>query len=536
MTVNPYTVLGPSIPDLLGRAALLQQIDRHLLKATPDHVSVVGPALYGKSVVLRHVADAYRARSSDFLTAVYVDLRRGAVMSDADFKRRFAEDVKAALQPDRPDLARELDIEDESIHELLGLVFDELDGESARVLVVFDGFDYVLGRANLTRNLWDQLRALAQKPSLGLVAASRRPLREICRTEESRTSDFWAIFNPTPIRVATLDDADLTAFMQPLLDTGRTLDGSARKEIANWTGSVPLLVGALLGRLCETHHATSRLSKPDIDQAAEAMLDEQRDLLAALWEDCDVELRADLAALAGGVVPCSDLSDRRLRAIEERGFGRVSANRLRASCRFMQRYAAEQAPAVEDLKRLFGTTSGFATNIRSFLELRLRQVVTSRMDTLLRDFVRRAVNDIGDNPELAINGVRGITARALSIIWEAELPPDRRIPSAWIDEWKHAGERLSDDPSTLPRGDGAQCRILRLVTGSERSPRLSRYVTKTTYLLVNHLQSVGDFGQHRNDYPETEVTVGFAASIVLAAISLVESLAADLHGEEKPSS
>lgn len=63
MTVNPYTVLGPSIPDLLGRAALLRQIDRHLRKATPDHVSVVGPALYGKSVVLRHVADAYRARS-----------------------------------------------------------------------------------------------------------------------------------------------------------------------------------------------------------------------------------------------------------------------------------------------------------------------------------------------------------------------------------------------------------------------------------------------------------------------------------------
>lgn len=534
MTVNPYPVLGPNIPGLLGRASLLQQIDRHLLKESPDHVSVVGPALYGKSVLLRHVADTYRMRSTDYVTAVYVDLRRGAITSDADFKRRFAEDVKAALQQDRPDLAQELDLEDESIHELLGLVFDELDTESARVLVVFDGFDYVLGGANLTRNLWDQLRALAQKSSLRLVAASRRPLREVCRTEESRTSDFWAIFNPTPIRVVVLDDVYLTAFTQPLLDTGRTLDGSARKEIANWTGSVPLLVGALLGRLCETHLETSRLSKPDIDQAAEAMLDEQRDLLAALWEDCDVELRADLAALAAGVVPCSDLSDRRLRKIEERGFGRVSANRLRASCRFMQRYAAEQAPAVEDLKRLFGTASEFETNIRSLLELRLEQVVTPRTDKVLRDFVRRAVRDIGDNPELAINGVRGIVERALRIIWKTELPSDGKIPSEWIDEWKHAGERLSDDPGTLPRGDGAQCRILRLVTGTERSLRLSRRVTKTTYLLVDHLKSVGDFGQHRNGFPESKVTVGFAAAIVLAAISLVDSLAADLRGEEKP--
>ena len=206
---------------------------------------------------------------------------------------------------------------------MLDFIFIELDKESSRVLVVFDGFDYVLGGANLTRNLWDQLRALAQKPSLRLIAASRRPLSEVCRTEESRTSDFWAIFNPTPLRVAALDDVDLEAFMQPLLDSGHTLDGSARKEIANWTGGVPLLVGALLRRLWETHQETSSLSKPDVDEAAAAMLDEQRDLLAALWDDCGVELMGDLASLAAADVPRVDLSDRRVRAIEDRGWVRL---------------------------------------------------------------------------------------------------------------------------------------------------------------------------------------------------------------------
>ena len=44
---------------------------------------------------------------------------------------------------------------------------------------------------------------------------------------------------------------------------------------------------------------------------------------------------------------------------------------------------------------------------------------------------------------------------------------------------------------------------------------------------------VGDFGQHRNDSPESEVTVGFAASVALAAIALVESLTADLHREDQ---
>ena len=57
-------------------------------------------------------------------------------------------------------------------------------------------------------------------------------------------------------------------------------------------------------------------------------------------------------------------------------------------------------------------------------------------------------------------------------------------------------------------------------------------MTKTTYLLINHLKSLGDFGQHLNQSPESKVTVGFAASVVLAAISLVESLSGDLRGND----
>ena len=287
---------------MLGRAAILRRIEGHLSKASPDHVSVVGPAHYGKSVLLRHVADACKAGSGQYLTTVHVDLRHAGIRSDGDFKRRLAEDLKGALQAHRADVAEYLDIEDENVHELLDLVFDDLASVPARVLVVFDGFEHVLAGADLTRTLWDQLRSLAQKPSLRLVAGSRRPLREVCRTEESRTSDFWEIFNPISVRVGALDNQDLEAFMQPLIDAGCTIDGSARKEIANWTGGVPLLVCALLGRLWNVHDETPRLSKPDIDQAAEAVLDEQRELLGALWEDCDVELRADLATLAAADV------------------------------------------------------------------------------------------------------------------------------------------------------------------------------------------------------------------------------------------
>ena len=529
MTANPYQVLGPSIPPMLGRGSLLRRIEGHLSKPTPDHVSVVGPKHYGKSVLLRHLADAYRAGSSGYLTTVHIDLRHDTPGSDDAFKRRLAEEIKAALQPDRKQLSECIDLDDAAVHVLLDLVFTELEGESARMLVVLDGFDYALAGTELTRNLWDQLRSLAQKTSLRLVTGSRRPLRELCRTEESRTSDFWEIFYDTPIRVTALDDSDWEPFLKPLLDAGCTFDDPARKEIANWTGGVPLLVCALLRELWEEHRGT-QISKPEIDQTADAILKSRREILAELWDECDIELRADLGTLAGDDIPLSDLSDRRRRAIEDRGFGRVSKKHLRGSCRLIQRYAAEQAPALADLTRLFGTAAGFEAHVQTLLELRLKQAATPKTDRSLHDFVSRAIEDVGRNPELAINGIRGIAERALTLIWKAELPHDRTLPKKWIDEWKRGGEKNPpEDRGKLPSSSGTQCHVLRLITGSDRISRQSKYVTKTTCLLVNHLKSVGDFGQHRGDYPETTISVGFAATVVLAAISLIESLTTDLQ-------
>ena len=532
MTENPYQVLGASVPSMLGRAGLVACIERHLLKPSPDHVSVVGPAHYGKSVLLRYLSDKHREGSSEYLTTVHIDLRRDTPTSDDAFKRRLARETSAALQPLRQDLSELLAFEDEGIHELLVLVFDDLEKSDARLLVVLDGFDYALAGAGLTRNLWDQLRSLAQKTSLRFVTGSRRRLRELCRTEESRTSDFWEIFYDTPIRVAALDDADWDPFLGPLLAAGCTLDEHARTEIVDWTGGVPLLLCALLRRLWESH-AGSRISKPHIDQAAEILLREQWDLIDELWVDCDVSLRSDLGEISGADIRLADLTAARRRTVTNRGFGRELKTRMRGSCRLMQRYAGEQAPAVADLTRLFGTVPGFESNIRSLLELRLAQVDGPNVDRDLRDAVSNAVRDLKPHPSGALTWIRRISSRALALIWEAELPPDKTLPADWIAEWQHAGIRNPpEDRGRLPRGSGAQCNVLRLITGTDRTPRQSRYVTKTTYLLVDHMQSVGDFGQHQEDYPEATVSTGVAAAFVLAAISLVESLTADLQRDE----
>src|SRR5262249_15958273 len=213
-----------------------------------------------------------------------------------------------------------------------------------------------------------------------------------------------------------------------------------------------------------------------------AMLDDRRQLLAEIWEDCDVDLRSDLAVLAGKEsdgIPVSELSDARQRALEQRGLGTSLANRMRSSCRLMPKFALQQPAAVANLKGLVGTREGFDANIRALLEYRLAQILERRIDPDLRNFLQSAVRDLEPNPELALKWIRSIANRALALIWEAELPPDQRLPDAWVSEWKQAGERLQwlDDSQRLPRRLGSQCNVLRLMTGADNIRPLARFAT-----------------------------------------------------------
>lgn len=536
---HPYQVLGTSIPELLARRRLTDQLERHLLKPSPDHVQVVGPTLFGKSVLLNGLAARLEAANNHFVSAAYVDLRHAPPADDATFRRRFAEVVKTTLATAKPDVADYIDLDDEGIHELLDLAFQELEQQGARILVVLDGFDHVLAGTGITRNLWDQLRSLAQKSSLRLVTGSRQPLRELCKTEESRTSDFWEIFYDTPVVVGPFAEDDWDDLLAPLTGNGVTVDGSGRKELINWSGGVPVLAASLLERLATAARNGSAIAKAEVDKTAVDMLEQPPAHLEQLWEDCDFELRGDVTAIAekeGDGVLLSEFSTQRQRALAGRGYGVTSGNRMRSACRLMARYALQQGPAVADLKRLFGTRSGFDGNVRGFLELRLAQVADSDVDAEVLGYLQSAVRDLEPNPELALKWVRSIASRAMSVVWDLELEAGRKIPEAWIQEWQHSGESLGwlRDDRGLPRRQGAQCNVLRLMTGTERVERKARVVTKCTTLLIDALQSVGDFGQHREDFPESIVTTGFAASVVMTAIELVESLQTDIARSKTP--
>ena len=343
-----------TIAPLLGRKRLLEILRSHLTKATPDHMCVVGPPSFGKSVLLNHLASQFKDKVEHYITSLYWDLRHSTPMTDDKFRKRFAERIKGALEPAQADLAEYLEPENEGISDLLYLLFEEMARKKIRFLAVLDGFDHVLAGSDITRNLWDEMLTLCRMTSLRLVTGSRSRLRKLCRSEESRTSDFWEIFYDTPLQVGCFEEADWSDFLHPFTRHGITFDGSAREEIENWTGGVPVLATTLAGKLFDKAPEGASPSNSHVDTIAREVAEEKQDLLAALWDNCPIDLQSDLVALTNREVPLSEVPDQRRRDLQLRGLARLSGNKLQSSCRFMAQYAQQQASEVANLQQLLG--------------------------------------------------------------------------------------------------------------------------------------------------------------------------------------
>lgn len=489
MNDSPYQVLGDRVPRMLGRKRIFCQLLGHLLKETPDHVCVVGPTLFGKSVLLNHLSAHFKSEGGHYLTSVYWDLRHGTPGTDAEFRRCLVEQVKVALKPVRADLVEDLDPDDEDAFELLDLVLEDMEDDGLRPLAVLDGFDHALGGGTITRNFWDRMRVLAQRGSLRLVTGSRGRLRELCKSEDSRTSDFWEIFFDTPLQVGCFEEDDWDGFLEPFASNGVAVEEPARKELVNWTGGVPVLAASLAQRLMGNSAVTNVVTKPVVDRVAGAMASDAPESIRQLWDDCPVEVQSLLTDLTSREVPVSEVPPDRIRVVERRGFVGTSRGKLRSACRLMKEFARKRQGEVTTLRRLFGDEDRFEVNLRGLLELRL-EGIRNRVDPTLADYARKAIRELPE-PDHAIVWMRSFSETALDLIWRAELGRDNSLPEAW-----EARGIEFDEQDQLPVSRGKQCGILREATGSANTLRVTKFLTKPAFLLLSHLHAVGDFGQH----------------------------------------
>ena len=177
MPERVFQICGATIPPMIGRKAIMERLCSALIKPMPDHLQVVGPRFAGKSVILHALAQKMCETGTPYSAVVLWDLGHQTPDTDEAFMSGLRDQLASALATTSSDYADYLRAVEGNPYKEMAEVFDVLKDQGVKVLMLWDGFDKPLASGKLSRNLWDQLRELASRPSLRLVTASPRPVQ-----------------------------------------------------------------------------------------------------------------------------------------------------------------------------------------------------------------------------------------------------------------------------------------------------------------------------------------------------------------------
>jgi hypothetical protein len=532
---NPYCLPGIEPAVMRGRSATFTQLCRDLIKPTPDNVSIVGPRYFGKTVIMRALSEHFSSSDSYYQIVCYWDLRHNTPLDDIEFKRKLAQQIdKKLLAINRSDFHEYLNppiIEGPDLGDMIDLAVGSLEAEGIRVLILLDDFDRLASQIQITKNLWDYLRSLAERSNFRFVTTSRQRLRDLIPSRESRTSDFWNYF-ANVITLRPIDGKEFAEFVKPLADLSYAFDDSARKEFFNWTGGVPVLAAAMCGEIVRTV-SSHALTKTDIDQVGEALVDVARDILADLWDDCSQETQGDLIDLHASREHGNNISPRRRDVLLGRGYLIQDSGGFRGNCRLILKFASLNETVARDLRDLFRESVADERNFKKILEIKLSQVQGG--DAEIRSFINLAIHGLSNETRASMTMIRSIAEHAMQLAWDAEFPTGTIPGEVQTELTKDRGPNTRLDPNLFSRTYelGVRRRILRQAVGGDvqRQPKLTRKVTRPIMILIDHLHSLGNFGQHMKDIPperERPVDFTFCVSACFVAIVLLKRMAEDL--------
>lgn len=520
-----FPICGTTIPKMYGRDNIIRRLWNELTKKIPSHLSIVGPRYCGKTVIIHELANRMKTEESPYNMVIIWDLGHQTPDSDKAFRRSLSHKLGAELKKIGNEYGNLL-LNTEEYGDLKEII-EVLNDEQFKILMIWDGFDKPLSNGKLTRNLWDNLRELLSNNTLRLVTATRKPLSELIRSEESQTSDFWNIFNPNPIQVGIFDDNDRDAIIK--LVPKISFNNGAKSELDNWTSGYPIFYLSMLNDIIKSG-VTGEIDNNIINRTADRVSDVISSYLKYIWNDCSKESKdIYLKLIEEGEIPITSVLKSERTPLLEKGFLKESGNKIFKGCRFLEEYIKDNEKYNSNsMKRLFDKKESYDKNIREFLELRLNQFHS--IDPTLRRYLQRSIEDIPHEPMVCLSNMRGIMERTLSIIWDAEFGQNRNIPTDWFSDWQYNGERGAESHwnNQFPTKLGHQIRLLQLITGTQNSSPKAKYISKQIYTLANAMQGFGDFGQH----PQGEkIDVGFA----VAAVNICLELAACLERELKAS-
>jgi hypothetical protein len=246
-------------------------------------------------------------------------------------------------------------------------------------------------------------------------------------------------------------------------------------------------------------------------------------ILKDLWDDCSEPAKDIYRYLCEhGALNLDTIGREEKTLLAQTGLAKISGNKASRGCRLLESFIKGQNDGSGSLVRLFGPQEEYRKNIRGLLELRLAQI--GKIDSSLKKFLQRGIEDIPDDPDVCMANIRGIVDRALDIIWDAELGNDREIPDDWFQEWQINGEKGPENywDKKFPKARrGWQIRLLHLLTGTDKSDPKANHISKSTYTLVNSLHGFGDYGQHLDG---KKVPEGVAIAAIASSLELAENI------------
>ena len=530
-----YELPGLRIPQLLGRRAELDGLVRDLAeKATPDHISVVAPRYFGKSVLIQALAERFGAPESYYRVVINWDLRHNTPEDDRSFQIALAKALDKCL----------LEIGNDSYHDYLqdtegdpagtiSDVVDSLAADGTRILILLDDFDCLASQPRISKNLWDYLRSLAQKEHLRFVLSSRRRLRECIPNRDGRTSDFWNIFTNV-VTLKPFSSIDLDEFLGPISDAGLHVDARGKQAIVDWTGGIPVLAARLCGDIL-TCNPAARIDQPFVGSRGDQIVGDawMQDTLTLLWDDCGKEVQGDLLDIAGDPLVVSRLPPIRQQLLLDRGYIVRDGGAYRAQCRFMQQFAAGHEVRSRDFRDLFKDPETELRSLNTLLQLRLSSVAGGDPDT--RSYIEHAIDGLARGQRTALTSIRSIAEQALSVAWEVECP-NNVMPAAMQQQitqaWEAGGGGMGPDVLQRLNDKNVRRRILRVAAGDQGRTKVTRKVSRPMMLLIDYLNNLGNYGQHMTDIPaaqETPVDVSFCAGACWSAIELLKRMSEDLN-------
>lgn len=530
-----YQLPGLSVPKLLGRSATLSGLVRDLAeKATPDHISVVAPRYFGKSVLINALAERFTAPESHYKVVINWDLRHNTPEDDISFQISLAKALDKCL----------LEVGIESYHDYLqdtagdlagtiSDVVDSLAADGTHILILLDDFDRLASQPQISKNLWDYLRSLAQKEHVRFVLSSRRRLRECIPNRDGRTSDFWNIFTNV-VTLKPFSSSDLDEFLLPIVDTGIQVEPSGKQEIFDWTGGIPVLAARLCGEILACS-PTAKIDRPAVRSRAELIAGDEwmLDTLALLWDDCGKEVQGDLLDIAGDPLVVGRLPTSRQPLLLDRGYIVRDGGSYKARCRFMQLFAAGHDVRSRDLRDLFKDQETELRSLKTLLQLRLSSVVGGDPDT--RSYIEHAIDGLARGQKTALASIRSISEEALSVAWEAECPGNVMPPimqQQLTKAWDLGGGDMRTDIFQKLSDKNTRRRILRVAAGDQGRTKVTQKVSRPMMLLIDYLYNLGNYGQHMTDIPaaqEMPVDVSFCAGACWSAIELLKRMSEDLQ-------